>query len=161
SDVGRRRAGEGEREQVVEHPPPAAGEAEVVRVERGARLLDEAAELGHVACVERLDVTERQREPVGQKAVMLADLRERRGEVAAAAHVVLRGDFEEGHAPERRAGGESLEHIVDEVPAQAQADALEARGACHHALLPSEAFTGHSPAWWWPHWLGRGSQEGG
>src|SRR5207249_355147 len=99
--VGRGRAGEGEREQVVEDAAPAAGEAEVVRVERRARAGDEALELAEVRGVKGIEGAEREGEPVREEAVALAEPLDRRGEVAAAAHVVLGRDLEEGHVGER------------------------------------------------------------
>src|SRR5262249_3269013 len=123
----------------------AAREAEVVRVERRARAGDEGLELLDVRGIKRVDGAEREGEPVREEAVALAEPLDRRGEVAAAAHVVLGRDFEEGHSFQHVPFVHALEHVVEELPAKPEADA-------DHARLPAQP-QGPPPQPAWPAFL--------
>src|SRR5690606_41052278 len=92
--------------------------AQRIGVERRPEAGDFGAELGEVRAIRRVDRADREREPVRHEAIALAEPLELRGVVPAAAHVVFRGDLEEGDV-ERRPSDDLLE----ELPAEAEPDA--------------------------------------
>jgi hypothetical protein len=109
----------------------AADPAQVIAVAIDAELVEEAAQAGEVVAVEGR-AADPEHEAVGEQWALLGDAMQRRGEVAAAAHVVLGRDLEEGDRGVDRPG----EHVVEEGPAQPETDAGGLRLAAQ-AQVPS------------------------